>query len=56
MTLIMPTLFETKKVFKPITTAKARNEKLESDRISLISEKYKQNNPCYLQKLQATIR
>ena len=39
MTLIMPTLFETKKVLKPLTTAKARDENLESDRTSLMSEK-----------------
>ena len=36
MTLIMPTLFETK---KHLTTAKARDENLAPDRTSLMSEK-----------------
>ena len=41
MTLIMPTLFETKKAFKPIATGKVRDENInfESDRTSSILEK-----------------
>ena len=42
-------------LFKPIATAEASDESLESDKTSLICQ-FKQNNPCYLQKFQATIR
>ena len=42
-------------LFKPIATAEASDENLESDKTSLMCH-FKQNNPCYLQKFQATIR
>ena len=38
MTLVIPTL-QNQKVFKPIATGKARDENLESDRTSSMSEK-----------------
>ena len=59
MTLIVPTLFQNQKVFKPITTSKVRYKKyIKSDRTSSLQyrERYKNNNPCYLQKFQTTIR
>ena len=41
MTLVVPTLFETKKIFKPIATGKVSDENInfESDRTSSMSEK-----------------
>ena len=41
MTLVIPTFFETQKVFKPIATGKVRDENInfESDRSSSMSEK-----------------
>ena len=50
--------FQSQKVFKPIATSKVRDENInfESDRTSSMSEKIKQNNPCYLLKFQAAIR
>ena len=59
MTLVMATLFKIKKIFKSIAAGNVRDENInfESDRTSSMSEKkYKQSNPCYLQKFQAAIR
>ena len=52
--------FRNQIAFKPIATGSARDENIniniESDKTSSVSEKYKQNNPCDLQKFQAAIR
>ena len=51
--------FRNQKVLKPIAGGKVRDKNVHfgSHRTSLISQKkYKQNNPCYLQKFQPAIR